>query len=166
MKAIAAVDKNWAIGYEGSLLARIPEDQKFFRNTTMGHCVVLGRKTLEEFPGGKPLKGRENIILSTNTAYKVDGAVVVHSIKELIEILKDKEEVFLIGGASVYKELVPYCSEAILTKLDFEFEADAYFPNLDLLDNWEMTETSEIHEYNGIKFSFTSYKNKKIANFE
>ena len=115
MKFIAAVDKNWAIGNNGRLLVRISEDQKNFRNETMGHVVVLGRKTLEEFPGGRPLKGRTNIILSGNPEYTVDGAVVVHSLDELFVELKkyDSDDIYVIGGQTVYDALIPYCDTGL-----------------------------------------------------
>jgi dihydrofolate reductase len=168
MKLIAAVDNNWAIGNKGRLLARIPEDQKFFRNTTMGHVVVLGRKTLEEFPGAKPLAGRTNIILSRNNDYKVEGATVVHSLEELFQELKqyDSNEIYIIGGKTVYDKLLPYCDTAIITKICESYEADTHIENLDILDNWKITSEGETHQYKGIKYTFTTFKNLRVANFE
>jgi dihydrofolate reductase len=168
MKLIAAVDNNWAIGNKGRLLVRIPEDQKFFRSTTMGHVVVLGRKTLEEFPQAKPLAGRTNIILSRNSEYTVEGASVVNSIEELFNVLKkyDSDDIFIIGGQSIYNELIPYCQEAVITRLQKAFEADAYITSLDASNDWELTWESELHEYNGLKFTFTTYKNTNVKGFD
>lgn len=161
MKFIAAVDKNWAIGNKGRLLVRISEDQRNFRQVTMGHVVVLGRKTLEEFPGGKPLKGRTNIILSRNPGYAVDGAVVVHSEGELFDTLKnyDTDDIYIIGGQSLYDALIPYCDTGIVTKIDMEYEADAHIINLDTADNWIISGERESENQSEYRFSFITYKN-------
>ena len=163
MNLIAAVDENWAIGYKNELLVRIPSDQKFFREETTGKVVVLGRKTMETFPGGKPLKNRTNIVLSTNKGYEVDGAIVVHSIEELLEELKKypSEEVYIIGGESIYKQMLPYCDVAYVTKIDYAYAADAYFPNLDQNDEWTMTATSEEQTYFDLEYAFTKYERQK-----
>jgi dihydrofolate reductase len=168
MKLIAAVDNNWAIGNNGRLLVRIPEDQKFFKNTTMGHVVVLGRKTLEEFPKSKPLSGRTNIILSRNREYEVEGAIVVHSIDELFVELKkyNSDDIYIIGGQSIYNELLPYCHSAVITKIHETFEADAHIASLDDMDNWNVEWQDEIREHQGIKFTFTIYKNSNVVDFE
>ena len=119
MNLIVAVDKNWAIGNKGELLVRIPADHKMFRQETTGKVVVLGRKTMDTFPGGQPLKNRDNIILSRNEAYQQKDAQVVHSVEELLEAVKgyDTKEVYVIGGSSVYEQLLPYCDTAHVTKL-------------------------------------------------
>lgn len=163
MKFIAAVDNNWAIGNKGSLLARISEDQKNFRKETMGHVVVLGRKTLEEFPGGRPLKGRTNIILSTNPDYTVKDAVVVHSIDELFEKLSEYEsdDIFIIGGQTVYDVLIPYCDTGIVTKIDKSYEADAFIQNLDEMDNWHVENERSGTEPNDVNITFVTYKNSE-----
>ena len=129
MKLVVAVDKNWAIGYKGELLVSIPADHKAFRQETTGKVVVLGRKTLDTFPGKQPLKNRVNIILSRDESYTVKDALVVHSVDELLEETKkyDPDDVYIIGGASVYEQMLPYCDTAIVTKIDHEYEADAYF---------------------------------------
>lgn len=160
MKFIAAVDKNWAIGNKGRLLVRISEDQKNFRNETMGHVVVLGRKTLEEFPGGRPLKGRTNIILSGNPEYTVDGAVVVHSLDELFVELKkyDSDDIYVIGGQTVYDALIPYCDTGIITKINEEFDADAYIPNLDKISGWEVVDSRSGDDLSQYDFTFVTYK--------
>lgn len=160
MKFIAAVDKNWAIGNKGRLLVRISEDQKNFRNETMGHVVVLGRKTLEEFPGGRPLKGRTNIILSGNPEYTVDGAVVVHSLDELFVELKkyDSDDIYVLGGQTVYDALIPYCDTGIITKINEEFDADAYISNLDKISGWEVADSRPGNDLSQYDFTFVTYK--------
>ncbi len=161
MELIVAVDENWAIGNKGDLLVSIPEDHKFFRQTTMGHVVVLGRKTLAGFPNGMPLKGRENIILSTNKDYKVKDGIVVHSKEELLEKLKDYKDktIFVIGGGTIYEMLLPYCKYAHVTKINYKYEADTYFPNLDKMDNWKIVADSDEHTYFDLEFYFYKYEN-------
>lgn len=165
MNLIVAVDNNWAIGCRGGLLVRIPNDHKNFRNKTVGKVVVLGRKTLETFPQKMPLAGRTNIILSTDTGYKVKDADVVHSEEELLEELKkyNDEEVYIIGGESVYNLMLPYCDTAYVTKIDHDYEADSYFPNLDLMGDWEIADEGEEQTYFDIAYQFTKYErtNKK-----
>ena len=162
MNLIVAVDKNWAIGLNNKLLVRIPSDQKFFREETTGKVVVLGRKTLETFPGGLPLKNRTNIILSKDVNYKVKDALVVHSIEELLEEVKqyDTKDVYIIGGESVYKEMLPYCDTAHVTKINHAYEADTYFPNLDEIEGWEVTACSEEQTYFDLEFEFVKYEKR------
>jgi dihydrofolate reductase len=163
MQAIVAVDENWAIGSKGSLLVRIPADQKMFRQETTGKVVILGRKTLETFPAGQPLKNRTNIILSRDRSLTVEGATVVHSVEELLEVIKeyDADTVYNIGGESVYKLLLPYCDTVHVTKIDHAYEADAYFPNLDADDAWEVTEESDEQVYFDLTYHFVKYERKK-----
>lgn len=163
MNMIVAVDANWAIGNKNQLLVRIPADMKMFRNETLNKVVVLGRKTLETFPGAKPLGQRNNIILSTNENYKVDDAVVVHSIDELLEEVKKypTEEVYIIGGASVYEAMLPYVDTVYVTKIDHEYEADAFFPNLDKAPEWEIVAESEEQVYFDITYAFLRYERVK-----
>lgn len=163
MNCIVAVDENWAIGYKNELLVRIPADQKFFRQETTGKVVVLGRKTLETFPQGKPLPNRTNIIVSTKQDYEVKDAIVVHSIEELLEELKkyDTEDVYIIGGDSIYKQMLPYCDTAHVTKIDRVYEADTYFPNLDEMDEWEITADSDEQVYFDLTYHFLKYERKK-----
>lgn len=162
MNLIVAVDNNWAIGCRGELLVRIPNDHKNFRHKTMGGVVVLGRKTLETFPQKAPLGGRTNIILSTDAGYKVKDATVAHSEEELLEELKkyNDDEVYIIGGTSVYNMMLPYCSKAYVTKIDHEYEADAYFPNLDLMEEWELIDEGEEQTYFDIAYQFLIYERK------
>jgi dihydrofolate reductase len=163
MQAIVAVDENWAIGSKGSLLVRIPADQKMFRQETTGKVVILGRKTLDTFPAGQPLKNRTNIILSRDRSLTVEGATVVHSVEELLEAIKeyDGDSVYSIGGESVYKLLLPYCDTVHVTKIDHAYEADAYFPNLDADDAWEVTEESDEQVYFDLTYHFVKYERKK-----
>lgn len=160
MKLIAAVDKNWAIGYKNQLLVSIPSDMKQFRQKTTGHIVVMGRKTLESFPGGLPLKKRLNIILTSNRNYQVKDAVVVHSEEELKEELKkyDTDEIFVIGGESIYRMLEPLCDEAFITKIDHSYQADAHFPDLDADPTWVLKEESEENTCFDLEYVFTRYE--------
>ena len=162
MNCIVNVDAHWGIGNKGSLLVRIPNDMKMFRQETIGKTVVLGRKTLETFPGGRPLEGRTNIILSTNPDYQVKGATVVHNIPELLEELKkyDDDQIYIIGGESIYREMIPYCNVAHVTKVDHVYEADAFFPNLDELEDWEVTADSEEQTYFDIPYQFVKYEKR------
>ena len=155
--AIVAVDRNWGIGKDDALLAHIPEDMKFFREHTTGHPVIMGRKTLESFPGGRPLKNRKNIVITRNPFYEKEGAVVVSTIDAAIE-QAGVEDAFVIGGGSVYRQLIDHCELAYVTKIDAEFEADTFFPNLDEDPRWELTEEGEAREHEGLAFRFTTYR--------
>ena len=163
MNLIVAVDQNWAIGKNNQLLVRIPADQKFFRETTTGKVVVMGRKTLESFPNGQPLKNRTNIVLTRNKDYAVKGAIVVHSMDELHDELKkyNSEDVFVIGGEKIYEQLLDECDVAHVTKIEFAYDADSYFPNLDENPDWEITGDSEEQTYFDLEFYFYRYEKKK-----
>ena len=163
MNLIVAVDNNWAIGNKNELLIRIPNDMKHFREETTGKVVVLGRKTLETFPQGLPLKNRTNIILSKDKNYKVKDAIVVHSIKELLEELKNypDENIYIIGGDSVYRQMLPYCDVAHVTKIEHAYEADAFFTDLDVDPEWEITAESDEQTYFDIAYYFLKYERKK-----
>ena len=162
MKLIAAADKNWGIGYENRLLASIPSDMKFFRTMTTGHVVVMGRKTLESFPNKMPLKNRTNIVLTGDKNYNVKDAVIVHSLEELLEELKkyDSDDIFVIGGESVYRQMLPYCDTAYITRIDKVFQADTYLPNLDKDEDFELVEVSEENTCFDLEFYFTRYERK------
>ncbi len=183
MNIIVAVDKNWAIGKNNKMMWSIPADMRFFREKTTGHVVVMGRKTLESFPNGLPLKQRTNIVLSTDRNYQVKGALVLHTMEELLEHLKkytqresfdscpdgkgglrpirhDKTEIFIIGGESIYRQFLPFCDTAYVTKIDHAYDADTYFPNLDQMPEWTMTEVSEEHTSFDLEFVFTKYERK------
>lgn len=162
MNLIVAVDKNWAIGKDNKLLVSIPADMKFFRETTKGNIVVMGRKTLESFPQGQPLQNRVNIVISRNKDYKVKGAVVVHSIEEAIEEAKKYEsDVYVIGGESIYRAMLPYCQTALVTKIDHAYTADTYFPNLDEDPEWELTGETEEQTYFDLEYVFRRYERIK-----
>ena len=163
MNIIVAVDENWAIGYRGDLLVRIPADHKMFRNETIRKVVVLGRKTMDTFPGGLPLAGRTNIVLTRNPEYQVKDAIVVHSVEELLAELKnyDTKDVYVIGGDSVYSQLLPYCDTAHVTKIDRSYEADTYFPNLDASGEWEITAESDEQSYFDTTYHFLKYERKQ-----
>lgn len=160
MKAIVAVDSNWAIGNKGQLLVSIPADQKNFRNETIGKTIVYGRKTLETFPQRVVLPGRNNIILSTKKDYTVKNAAVAHSKEELLSLVSDldTDEVYIIGGSSVYEEFLDQCDTAIVTFIEKEFEADSYFPNLDKNPEWEMVDESEEQVYFDLTYTYRTYK--------
>lgn len=162
MNMIVAVDNNWAIGNKNELLVSIPADMKFFRQETTGNVVVMGRKTLDSFPGGMPLKNRTNIVLTGNRNYSVKDAIVVHNLDELLEELKKypSEAVYVIGGGSIYRQLLPYCDVCHVTKIDHTYEADTYFPNLDEDEEWEITADSEEQTYFDIAYQFLKYERK------
>jgi len=163
MNLIVAVDKNWAIGKENKLLVSIPQDMKFFRETTMGKVVVMGRKTLESFPGGQPLKKRTNIVITRDKNYSVKDAIVVHSVEEALEELKQypTEDVYVIGGDSIYRQMLPYCDIAHVTKINHAYEADTYFPNLDEKEEWLVTGVSDEQTYFDLEYEFVRYERVK-----
>lgn len=160
MNIIVAVDKNWAIGKDNKLLVSIPADMKMFRQETSGKVVVMGRKTLESFPNGLPLKNRTNIVLTGNKDYKVKDAIVVHTLEEVLREIEKypREEVYCIGGDSVYRQLLPYCDTAYITKIDFAYEADSYFENLDEKDEWKITGRSGEQTYFDLEYEFLKYE--------
>ena len=163
MNLIAAVDRNWAIGNRGQLLVSIPADHKMFRQETLGKVVVYGRKTLETFPLAQPLDRRENIILSTNPNLQVRHALVVHSIDELLKACGEypSEDIYIIGGASVYRQMLPFCDTAHITKIDYAYDADAWFPNLDEDPDWEITADSDEQTYFDLAYQFLKYERKQ-----
>ena len=163
MNMIVAVDSNWAIGCKNQLLISIPADHKMFRKETLGKVVVLGRKTLETFPNGLPLSQRTNIILSNNIDYKVKDATVVHSIEELLEELKqyDTNDVYIIGGETVYRQILPYVDTVHVTKIEREYEADAFFPNLDNMPDFKITAVSDEQVYFDTTYTFKKYERQK-----
>lgn len=162
MNLIAAVDRNWGIGYKNELLVSIPEDQKRFREITTGKAVIMGRRTLETFPGKKPLKNRLNIVITRDKNYSVEGAVVVHSIEEAVAAASDyaDNDIYVIGGESVYRQMLPLCDTAYITKIDYAYQADARFPDLDGMDDWHITETSDERTYFDIIFEYVKYERK------
>lgn len=168
MKLIVAVDDRWGIGKGGDLLLSIPEDMRFFRETTRRAVLVMGYNTLLSFPGGRPLPGRMNIVLNDAAGCTVPGAVVCDSMEQLFSILRDMntDDIFVIGGGLIYRQLLPYCDTSYITKMRFDGEADTYIPNLDELDEWSVISESDIMDYDGLKYSFVEYRNaapEKIA---
>ena len=163
MNLIAAVDRNWAIGKNNELLVRIPMDQMFFRETTTGKVVVMGRKTLESFPNGLPRKNRTNIVLTHNPNYAVKDAIIVHSLDELHEELKkyNSEDIYVIGGEKIYEQLLDECDVAHITKIDYAYDADAHFPNLDEKPEWVVTADSVEQTYFDLEFYFYKYESRK-----
>ena len=161
MKLIVAADRNWAIGKNNKLMWSIPADMKFFRETTQGNVVIMGRKTLESFPQGQPLKNRVNIVITRNPSYKVKDAVVVHSVEEAIEESRKYDgDVFVIGGESIYRAMLPYCDTALVTRIDYAYEADTWFPNLDEDEEWELTAEGEEQTCFDLEYTFTRYERK------
>ena len=154
MKAILSADRNWGIGNGNKLLVSIPSDMK---------VVVMGRKTLESFPNGQPLKNRTNIVLTENPDYRVKDAVIVHSKEELLKTLEqyDTEDIYIIGGESIYRMMLPYCDTVLVTKIDRAFQADTFFPDLDKMEEWEMTEEGEEQTCFDLEFRFTKYERRQ-----
>ncbi len=164
MNVIVAVDKYWAIGYKNKLLVSIPQDMKFFRETTKGKVVAMGRKTLESFPGGQPLKKRINVVMTSDKNYKApDGVVLVYSVEEMVEELQKypSEDVFIIGGESVYRQMLPYVDKAYVTRIDHTYVADTHFPNLDKDPEWELTQVSDEQTYFDLEYDFAIYERVK-----
>jgi dihydrofolate reductase len=164
MLAIVAVDLNWGIGYRGELLARIPADMKFFKDNTLGKVVVMGRETFTSLPGGEPLPDRVNIVLCEDRNFSDKDITVCASLAELWGVLKkySPEEIFVIGGESVYAQLLPYCCDAYVTKIKQDYPADKYFPNLDHAEGWEMVDSGELCHCKNIGFRFTQYHNHQV----
>ena len=160
MKAIVNVDKNWGIGIGNELLNPIPADMKFFRETTTGNVVVMGRKTFLSFPGPKALPKRVNIVITTDKEWSAPDVTVCHSLEELYETLKnyDTDSVYVIGGSAVYEQLVPLCDTVYVTKVETSKPADKFFPNRDADDTWKIESEGEEQEHNGEKFRFLTYK--------
>lgn len=159
MNAIVAVDEKWGIGRNGELLARISADLRRFKTLTTGHAVILGRKTLQTFPGGRPLPGRENLIMSTTMEEALAGAKVFHDLDSLLSYAP--EDAFVIGGESVYRALLPRCGKIYVTRIHKTFEADAFFPDLDALGGWKPVEEEGPIEENGLGFSYVTYEREE-----
>jgi len=165
MNFIVAVDEQWGIGRDGSLLQPIPNDLKRFRALTMKKVVVLGRKTLATFPDEKPLQGRTNIILTRQKDYSIEGAIVCHSFEELYKVLRlyNDEDIFIIGGGEVYNALIPYCKTGYITKIHKKYPADTYIINLDQNPDWEIIATEGPYCYmKDVYYTFVEYRNNKV----
>lgn len=155
IEAIVAVNRDWGIGAQGTQNVVLHADRKHFRAVTEGCIVIVGRKTLADFPGGKPLPNRRNIVL-TRSDLTVDGAEVAHSAEEAIALVGD-DRCLVIGGASVYRALLPYCKRIYVTKIDACPPSDSFFPDLDASPDWAIERESEEMEENGIRFRFVDY---------
>lgn len=156
MNLIVAVDANWAIGKGGDQLCYLKEDLKRFKELTSGHTVILGRKTLATFPGGRPLKNRDNLILSRDPGFQAEGARVFRNVESLLAAAP--ADSFVIGGGSIYKALLPYCDTAYVTKIDHTFpDADTFFPDLDTAPAWQVVSAEEPLEQDGLVYRYVTY---------
>lgn len=168
MRAIVNVTPQWGIGSENRLLVRIRADMQRFRVLTTGNTIIIGRKTLDTFPKGKPLPNRENVILTRDAAFHNENAIVVHDLYELRDVLstRDPDTVFVCGGEQIYRQLLPFCSEALVT-LNYAFEnADRFFPNLNTLSDWILTEVGEKQYENEHAYRFLTYVNTAVKSFD
>ena len=161
MKLIAAVSENWGIGKDNRLLFNIPRDMRFFRETTMGKTVIMGRKNLESFPNGKPLKNRRNIVLTHDSGFSCEGAETANSIDALFALGVTGDDSFVIGGESVYRQLLDYCDLCYITKVHEIADCDRFMVNLDESEDWRLTSESEKTEDNGHIISFCTYERRK-----
>ena len=161
MELIVNVTEDWGIGFENRLLVSISADLRRFRQLTEGKTVILGRKTLATFPGGRPLKNRTNLVLTTDPSFTAGEAVIIHSEQALFQALRQypRASLCVIGGASVYRMLLDYCDTARVTRTFVRQKADAFFPDLDALSNWRAAAYSEIQEENGLRFQYIDYIN-------
>ena len=160
--AIVHADKEWGIGKGNDMMFSLPKDMKFFRETTMGHTVVMGGKTLRSFPGQKPLKNRVNIVLSRGQVR--DDCIIVSSYEQLKNEMKQREneDIFVIGGGEIYRELLPYCHGAFVTKVEAIGGAEVFFPNLDLHSDFVCVDEGEPMDDNGLTIRFTRYENRNV----
>lgn len=158
MNVIVAVDENWAIGKDGDQLCYIPADLKRFQKLTTGHPVLLGRKTLATFPGGRPLKNRRNLILSGQTDFAPEGGEVFHTLEAALAAAP--ADTFVIGGESVYRQALDRCDTAYVTKIQKAFPADRYFPDLDADPAWIIAETEGPYEHEGLTYFYVTYRRK------
>ena len=161
MQIIVNVTENWGIGREDRLLVSIPADLRRFRQLTEGHTVILGRKTLATFPGGRPLKNRRNLVLSRDPDFAPAGAEVYRSVPALLAACRGlpDDDLWVIGGASLYEQLLPYCTAARVTKTACTLPADRFFPNLDALSGWTVSARSPVQESDGLAFQYVDYVN-------
>ena len=162
MNILVTVDERWAIGNNDKLLVQIPRNQKLFMEETAGKVVVVGRKALQTFPQGMPLQGRTTIVLSKNRGWKIKGATVVHSLSGLLKELKKypEEDIYIVGGESIFAQLLPYCNVAHVTRIDHAYAANKYFSNLDQDPEWVMTADSDEQTYFDIAYEFRRYERK------
>jgi len=162
MKLIVAVNSNWGIGKGNDLLYHLPSDMKFFRSATKDNIIVIGRKTLESFPNAKPLPYRTNVVLTRDKNYIAEDTIIFNNTEDVLEYTKNNSdrETYICGGEEIYKLFLPYCEEALVTKIEDDCDAEKFMPNLDKDENWELFEKSEPLTENGLSFCFCTYKNK------
>jgi len=162
MKAIVVVDKNWGIGKNGQLLVHLPGDLKYFKEKTFGKTIIVGRKTLESFPGGKPLPGRKNIVLTENLEFERDNCSICNDLDDLFDEIStlDGEDIFVVGGACIYEMFLPYCDDVFVTRIEQSYDADKHFPNLDQSDSFAKTWQSDMIEEKGVQYRFEKYSRK------
>ena len=164
MKLIVSVDQHWGIGRQNNLLFSIREDMRFFKATTMGGTVIMGRKTLQSLPGGRPLPGRENLVLSLDPAFEAEGVRVFSSGEALLDALRgaDTSRVFVIGGAAIYHLLMDYCDTAYVTKVEADGRAEVFLRSLDEQKNWELCSCSAQHRQGELAYRFCTYRNRAV----
>ena len=158
LELVVAADADWGIGKNGTQTLVVPEDRRHFREVTGRGTVIVGRKTLADFPGGRPLKNRRNIVLTRDSSFAVEGAETAHSVEEALEKCRQDERVFVIGGESVYRALLPYCRRAHVTRIFARAENDAFFPALDTLPGWRLTDRGEERESAGLRYAFQTWE--------
>ena len=163
MDAIVIADENWGIGQDGRLIYHLPDDLKYFAKMTRGKVMVMGRRTLASFPGGKPLKDRLNIVMSREPGFAPEGVLVARSRETLRALVSGypPDEVMLIGGENLYRQLLPCCTRAFVTRVRAAAPADRFFPNLDKIPNWRLAECKPEQEQNGLRFAYCVYENSE-----
>ena len=164
MQLIAAADARWGIGKDGKLLVSIPADMKNFKTVTAGKTVIMGRKTQESLPGKRPLAGRRNIILTRQADYAAEGFETASGVEELLKLIEgtDPDDVFCIGGAEIYRLLLPYCDKALITRIDHVYDADAFLPDLDEDSAWKLVEESDEQVFFDLTYHFCTYQNTAV----
>ncbi len=164
MNLIVSADKHWSIGKNGRPLVNIPAERQLLLKETAGKVVVMGRKTLETLPGGQPLGGRTNVVLSADLSFKARGAVVCRSMEETLAYLEefDPKDIYILGGESIYRQFLPYCDTAHVTYIDYTYSADTHFSNLDQDPSWEMAAESEEQTYFDLCYTFRMYRKKEL----
>ena len=166
MQMIAAADARWGIGKDGKLLVSIPADMKNFKAVTAGKTVIMGRKTQESLPGKRPLAGRRNIILTRQADYAAEGFETASGVEEVMDLIKDTDpdDVFCIGGAEIYRLLLPCCDRALITRIDHTYDADAFLPDLDEDPDWELVQESDEQVFFDLTYHFCTYQNNAVRN--
>lgn len=167
MELIAAIDDNWGLGWQGDLLFKIPDDMKRFKSRTLGKVVIMGRGTFESLPGQKPLVDRTNIILSSTLDANIGGVIICRTLAQLFNLLKgyNLADLFVIGGESIYTQLLPYCQYAHITRVAGAFPADKHLVCLDDIREWSITDKSAVYEDNNLEYSYITYINEQVCSF-